>query len=291
MLRAIAIAAIPLFLMLPTPVMRAETAPKPATLPTTPGISGAVARLFRLGGAGGGRSGKTSYIAAAVIELDLMMPPETVEAASYTAGEAMGRFVGGDSLTRLGATRGWNAAQETSAPHFGDWTRAFIHESKDGRYTAAHLSIGQAPFVYTLFGVGEEADPLTDLSDIANRLFGVIPLDRDPVPTTKYRTGGLWGMLPRLEHLLPGFVFEQEWVAVEGAAVVDEEGEVTRPWWQATFSARAMPSSIISWVSFSAITALGCRDDVADANPTAAVRWSACAGRRLAPDLESDLPR
>src|SRR5215212_5497087 len=60
---------------------------------------------------------------------------------------------------------------------------------------------------------------------------------------------------------------------------------------QATFSARAMPSAIMSWVNRSAIAARGCSDDAADAHRTRSAGQPHGPRARLAANLAAHWPR
>jgi len=126
---------------------------------------------------------------------------------------------------------------ETSAPRIADWTLARVGTTDDGRFNVALLVFGQDNFIYTLWGGGEKADPLTDLGKIASSLFDSSLDDIGSFAEVDYRLDGLWGRLPRIQHFPPGFIYSREF------ALIDESAPTTVPTATMTLTPTVSPTA------------------------------------------------
>lgn len=90
----------------------------------------------------------------------------------------------------------------------GDTTRAAIGlaVSLDARiqWDAANLAIIEETLLYTFRIWSTQVDGLKELRDTAKRTLGLEPVAFAPVPGIPYETGGLWDLLPRIEHVPQG---------------------------------------------------------------------------------------
>jgi len=59
--------------------------------------------------------------------------------------------------------------------------------------------------VWSTYKVGEN-----EIVGIAERTLGIEPLEYEPVPDVDYEVGGLWDLLPRIEHMPQGLTWDSD---------------------------------------------------------------------------------
>ena len=159
------------------------------------------------------------YVAANLMVLDVQASEAVIEKVAGDLGSEVGAFAADDFRAISGFHVGYDLAR-TSAPLLGDYSYAAVGTSEDGEYDIAILTVWTGSRVFSLIGMGTQGDVLGSLTEIASKTLGEVPAGRAEVTDPEYRLDGVWGDLPRLEHLPAGFVFDQEWSMLGSATPV-----------------------------------------------------------------------
>jgi hypothetical protein len=81
----------------------------------------------------------------------------------------------------------------------------------------AVLVVGDKNVLYTFMGWSDYSWVMDETVDVAKRTLGIDPLEFAPIPSVGYETGGLWDLLPRIEHMPEGLTWEEDFRPCRGA--------------------------------------------------------------------------
>jgi hypothetical protein len=109
---------------------------------------------------------------------------------------------------------------------------SYYLEDDDVSYEFAAVAVRDGETLYT-FQVWGNTSSLVDVTiGIAKRVLGIEPLEFAPVPDVGYVEGGLFDLLPRIEHLHKGMTWDRDTypcVGVFGANECPVEGTPESP--------------------------------------------------------------
>lgn len=102
-----------------------------------------------------------------------------------------------------------------------DESRAMIgtapfREDESITLEVAVLSVRDGESLYTYVAWGRYSTPLDEAVEVAERTLGLEPLEFEPVPDIPYKTGGLWDIAPRIEHVPDGLTWVEDYVPCIG---------------------------------------------------------------------------
>lgn len=93
---------------------------------------------------------------------------------------------------------------------------AVFREDDDYELHLAVLVVRDGTLLHVYAGWAERASPLDELVAIAERTLGLAPPEFDPVPDVGYSTGGLYDLMPRIEHLPQGMTWVWDYAPCAG---------------------------------------------------------------------------